>query len=104
MSFFSTRGGACVTASQAILWGLARDGGLYVPSMFPHIPLERLSLLCGKSFNQDACQALWECLLHARQGDKYFAYLRSIDIHCNSDGCVTDPILQERPPRCKSPP
>ena len=62
------------------------------------------SLLCGKSFNQDACQALWECLLHARQGDKYFAYLRSIDIHCNSDGSVTDPILQERPPRCKSPP
>ena len=35
MSFISTRGGACVTASQAILWGLAKDGGLYVPSMFP---------------------------------------------------------------------
>ena len=33
MSFFSTRGGACVTASQAVLWGLAKDGGLYVPSM-----------------------------------------------------------------------
>ena len=35
MSFFSTRGGACVTASQAILYGLAADGGLYVPAMFP---------------------------------------------------------------------
>ena len=42
MSFFSTRGGDCVTASQAILWGLAKDGGLYVPSMFPQITQERL--------------------------------------------------------------
>ena len=31
MSFFSTRGGACATASQAILYGLAKDGGLFVP-------------------------------------------------------------------------
>ena len=35
MSFFSTRGGSCVTASQAILRGLAPDGGLFVPAMFP---------------------------------------------------------------------
>ena len=32
---FSTRGGACVTASQAILRGLAPDGGLYVPGGVP---------------------------------------------------------------------
>ena len=47
MSFFSTRGGACVTASQAILWGLAKDGGLYVPSMFPQLSSERMASLCG---------------------------------------------------------
>lgn len=35
MSFVSTRGGAAVTASQAILRGLAEDGGLYVPVSFP---------------------------------------------------------------------
>ena len=45
MSFFSTRGGACVTASQAILYGLAKDGGLYVPAMFPHLTLEEISAL-----------------------------------------------------------
>ena len=39
MSFYSTRGGACVTASQAILGGLAKDGGLFVPSMFPQITM-----------------------------------------------------------------
>ena len=54
MSFFSTRGGACVTASQAILWGLAKDGGLYVPSMFPQITFERLSALCGTSYQVQA--------------------------------------------------
>ncbi len=42
MSFFSTRGHSCVTASQAILQGLSPDGGLYVPAMFPQLPLETL--------------------------------------------------------------
>ena len=54
MSFFSTRGGACVTASQAILYGLAKDGGLFVPSMFPQISLERLSALSGTSYQNHA--------------------------------------------------
>ncbi len=54
MSFFSTRGGACATASQAILRGLAQDGGLFVPSMFPQITLERLSALSGTSYQNHA--------------------------------------------------
>ncbi len=45
MSFLSTRGGACVTASQAILYGLAKDGGLYVPAMFPSFSLEEISAM-----------------------------------------------------------
>ena len=58
MSFFSTRGGACVTASQSILWGLAADGGLYVPSLFPQISSERLAALCGQSYRQRAARIL----------------------------------------------
>ena len=46
MSFFSTRGESCVTASQAILYGLAPDGGLYVPAMFPSVPMQRISSFC----------------------------------------------------------
>ena len=46
MSFFSTRGESCVTASQAILHGLAPDGGLYVPAMFPAVPMQRISSFC----------------------------------------------------------
>ncbi len=51
MSFYSTRGGACVTASQAILWGLAKDGGLYVPSMFPVLPADQIFGFCDLSYH-----------------------------------------------------
>ena len=54
MSFYSTRGGACVTASQAILWGLAKDGGLYVPSMFPQFSKEQVFGFCDLSYQQTA--------------------------------------------------
>lgn len=44
MRFVSTRGKApAVSASEAILQGLAPDGGLYVPEYFPYIPLQQLS-------------------------------------------------------------
>ncbi len=62
MSFFSTRGGACVTASQAILWGLAADGGLFVPSMFPRISQERLTAFQQDSYQQRASRIL-RCFL-----------------------------------------
>ena len=58
MSFFSTRGGSYVTASQAILRGLAEDGGLYVPAMFPQMPREILHEFPGMSYAQRASQVL----------------------------------------------
>ena len=58
MSFFSTRGGACVTASQSILWGLAHDGGLYVPSMFPEITTERINAFQNASYQERAARVL----------------------------------------------
>lgn len=58
MSFFSTRGGACVTASQAVLWGLAADGGLYVPSMFASISPDRIARLCEMPYPQRAARVL----------------------------------------------
>ncbi|MDD3336101.1 MAG: threonine synthase [Eubacteriales bacterium] len=62
MSFFSTRGGACVTTSQSILWGLAKDGGLYVPSMFPRLTSERMAALCGASYQEQAARILRDFL------------------------------------------
>ncbi|WP_422477404.1 threonine synthase [Pleomorphochaeta sp. DL1XJH-081] len=44
MRFISTRGKApAVSASQAILQGLAPDGGLYVPEYFPYLSPQQLS-------------------------------------------------------------
>ncbi len=58
MSFFSTRGESCVTASQAILRGIAPDGGLYVPAMFPSVPPERLTSLTEMNYEQRAVAVL----------------------------------------------
>lgn len=58
MSFFSTRGGDCVTASQAILTGLAKDGGLYVPAMFPPVKPSTLNRLPGMSYVERASSIL----------------------------------------------
>ncbi len=58
MSFFSTRGGAAVTASQAILYGLAPDGGLYVPAMFPPVSQAKLSSLVSMDYCQRASTIL----------------------------------------------
>lgn len=58
MSFFSTRGGACVTASQAILHGLADDGGLYVPAMFPQVSQKKLAELAGMTYQERAVEIL----------------------------------------------
>ena len=54
MSFFSTRGESCVTASQAILYGLASDGGLYVPAMFQSVPMQRISSFCEWDYSTRA--------------------------------------------------
>ena len=58
MSFFSTRGGAAVTASQAILYGLAKDGGLYVPAMFPPFSLQKIATLTNMDYRQRASTIL----------------------------------------------
>ena len=58
MSFFSTRGGSCVTASQAILRGLAPDGGLYVPAMFPPVSSEKTARLSQMSYTERATEIL----------------------------------------------
>lgn len=58
MSFFSTRGGACVTASQAILTGMAEDGGLYVPAMFPQMSMSRVNQLPEQSYVERASSIL----------------------------------------------
>lgn len=58
MSLMSTRGGACVTASQAIVRGLAGDGGLYVPAMFPQLTTADFSALSEMDYRARASAVL----------------------------------------------
>ena len=58
MAFFSTRGESCVIASQAVLRGLAPDGGLYVPAMFPSLTQEQTADLYSKDYAGRAADIL----------------------------------------------
>ena len=58
MSYFSTRGGTVVTASQAILTGLAPGGGLYVPAMYPQVTRQWISALSAMSYPERAAAVL----------------------------------------------
>ena len=56
--YVSTRGGeGSVTASQAVLHGLAADGGLYVPEKFPHMDIS-LQELAGMSYQETAYEIM----------------------------------------------
>ena len=58
MSYLSTRGGAVVTASQAILAGLAPGGGLYVPAMYPEVDRKWIASLTGMTYAERAAAVL----------------------------------------------
>ena len=58
----STRGGGSkVTASEAILRGLAPDGGLYVPEEIPRLDVD-LDQLAGMSYQETACAVMKQFL------------------------------------------
>ena len=55
MQMLSTRGAAAVSPSQAILRGLAPDGGLYVPAVFPSFSADEIMALAPMSYQERAC-------------------------------------------------
>ena len=59
MKFISTRGQApAIGFSEAVLAGLARDGGLYLPETFPQISPEAIASFAGKSFADVAVEVI----------------------------------------------
>lgn len=54
MDFFSTRGEGPVSGAQAIVNGIAKDGGLYVPSSFPKITAEDIADLAELEYYERA--------------------------------------------------
>ena len=58
MQMISTRGGERVAPSMAILRGLARDGGLFVPESFPQFTPEEIRGMAGCTYPEIALQVL----------------------------------------------
>ena len=54
MHFISTRGNEKVTGAQAIVQGMAADGGLFVPETFPKITVEEIQSMAEMSYPERA--------------------------------------------------
>lgn len=60
MDYISTRGEAkSLGFCDALLAGLARDGGLYVPRKWPHMTKKEIRALRGKSYQEIAFEVLY---------------------------------------------
>ncbi len=60
MQYISSRGEAPVLGfSDALLTGLARDGGLYLPAEWPQFSRKDIRALRGKSYQDIAFEVLW---------------------------------------------
>lgn len=58
MFFISTRGGERVSGAQAIVQGLAQDGGLFVPESFPTVSSEDLQSMLSMDYPERAAFVL----------------------------------------------
>lgn len=59
MKYISTRGGAPVLSfEEAMLTGLARDGGLYVPEMWPRLSKDEIAGFAGQSYEEVAFRVM----------------------------------------------
>ena len=77
MQYVSTRGEAPrLSFSQAMLTGLARDGGLYVPETYPALTRETIAGFAGRSYQDVAQQVIGlfgvaSCELRTALGSAY---------------------------------
>lgn len=62
MYFLSTRGEEKVTGARAIVQGLAKDGGLFVPETFPEVSAEELEKMLSMSYPERAAFILHKYL------------------------------------------
>jgi len=62
MYFLSTRGNERVTGAEAIVKGLASDGGLFVPESFPQVSREEFSAMEGMAYYERAAFILHKFL------------------------------------------
>ena len=75
MQFISTRGEERVTGAQAIVKGIASDGGLFVPERFPAVSGEEMEAMLGMDYPERAALVLHK-YLDAYYKDELLAALK----------------------------
>ena len=88
MYFISTRGGEKVTGAQAIVQGLAKNGGLYVPETFPAVSREEIENMLEMSYPERAAFVLGKYLADELGAD----FLREICEKAYSSFEGSDPV------------
>ena len=58
MQFFSTRGGEGVSPAEAVLMGIAPDGGLFIPEAFPQFSLSQIAKMARLSYPELSAQVI----------------------------------------------
>ncbi len=88
MYFISTRGGEKVTGAQAIVQGLAKNGGLYVPETFPRVTDEELTAMTEMSYPERAAFILGKYLADELGAE----YLKEVCEKAYSSFTGNDPV------------
>ncbi len=76
MKFISTRGKGSVTGAEAVVRGIAEDGGLYVPECFPPVTGEEFEAMLGMDYPERAALVLKK-YFEEYDGEKLLSALRS---------------------------
>ena len=72
MQYVSTRGRApSLTFVEAMMTGLARDGGLYVPAAVPQMTHDDIAALAGQPYEEMAFRVMWPYLGGAFAEDEF---------------------------------
>ncbi|MBO2517184.1 MAG: threonine synthase, partial [Clostridiales bacterium] len=75
MAFVSTRGGEAVSASAAILRGIAPDGGLYVPETLPVLTGDEIRSLADLPYAERAAKVL-DLILDDYSADELLSFAK----------------------------
>ncbi|MBY6081949.1 threonine synthase [Ruegeria arenilitoris] len=72
MKYISTRGQAPeLSFEEAMLTGLARDGGLYLPSEIPVLSRDEVAALAGLPYEEIAFRVMWPYVSGSFAGDEF---------------------------------
>ncbi len=93
MRYISTRGQApALPFDEVLLTGLARDGGLYVPEVWPRFSEKEIAALAGLSYAELAATVTWPFVQGVIERDVFFKLMA--DAYAGFDHAAVAPLKQ----------